>query len=167
MTTKPKRPAPKRAKHATNTLKGASPISGVPPPEATKWKPGQPSPNPHGRPRKLADLQELIRDTLAEEMSATDPATGRSIRMTRAQAMIRTMLIKSPSDRIALLEYAFGKVPQAIEIDIYTSIASELHITIEEARAKVEQAADALAPMIGDIMTGKVKAEKSQRESNG
>ena len=70
----------------------------------------------HGRPRKLAELKELILETLAEEVSATLP-DGRSIRMTRAQQMIKTMLIKSPSDRLALLEYAFGKVPQQIDIN--------------------------------------------------
>jgi hypothetical protein len=104
MTTKRKT---KLRKHAKNTLPGASPISGTPPPEETKWKPGQPSPNPHGRPRKFHDLQELIKDTLAEEIRIPEGV------LTRAQAMIRTMLIKSPTDRIALLEYAFGKVPQA------------------------------------------------------
>lgn len=156
MPTKPKRPAPKSPKK--RLPKGASPISGVPPPIEHRFAPGNQVSVGHGRPRKMSDLQELIRDTLAEEMSATDPATGRAIRMTRAQAMIRTMLIKSPSDRIALLEYAFGKVPQQLQIDIYQQIAAEHHITVEEARAKVEQVAEAVAPMIEDVLTGKIKA---------
>jgi len=97
------------AKQAVNRRKGVSPINGVEPPPEHRWQKGQPSPNPHGRPRKLADLQALILSTLAEE---THDAEGRRTGLTRAQMLIRTMLIKSPSDRIALLEYAFGKMPQ-------------------------------------------------------
>lgn len=107
-----KRNAKPTAKQADNTPKDASPRNGQVPPVETRWKPGQPSPNPNGRPRKIQELKDLILDTLAEDIATTDPTTGHRLTLTRAQAMIRTMLIKSPSDRMALLEYAFGKVPQ-------------------------------------------------------
>lgn len=100
--TAPKKKTPK-LKQAENTRKDASPLNGVVPPVDKRWKAGAPSPNPHGRPRKLKDLQELILATLAEEVGGNT---------TRAELLIRTMLIKSPSDRVALLEYAFGKVTQ-------------------------------------------------------
>lgn len=99
--------AKRKPKTAKSTgVKQAIPGAGkggiIPPPE-TRWKPGQPSPNPHGRPRKLKEFQALVISTLAEDAGGN---------LTRAQMMIRTMLMKSPTDRIALLEYAFGKVPQ-------------------------------------------------------
>ena len=112
----PKRnPKLKPAKSAAKRRKGASPLNGIVPPPEHRFQPGNTASVGHGRPRKLADLQELIKDTLAEETSATLP-DGQRVTLTRAQAMIRTMLIKSPTDRIALLEYAFGKIANIHEI---------------------------------------------------
>jgi len=108
MARKSQKPKPKKARKTL--LPGASPISGVVPPVEHRFQPGKPG-GP-GRPRKLAELKELILNTLAEE---THDAEGRRTGLTRAQMLIRTMLIKSPSDRIALLEYAFGKMPQAFQ----------------------------------------------------
>jgi len=102
------KPDPKREKIGKTPLDPTRPIGKGNPPRETQIKPGEVR-NPHGRPRKLADLQALILSTLAEE---THDAQGRATGLTRAQMLIRTMLIKSPSDRIALLEYAFGKMPQ-------------------------------------------------------
>lgn len=146
MTAKPKRPAPKRdnrERKGKTPLDPSRPIGKGNPPIETQIKAGQVL-NPHGRPRKMADLQELIRDTLAEEMSATDPATGRAIKMTRAQAMIRTMLIKSPTDRIALLEYAFGKVPDKHEIIDRRALADRLGLSPEALSEAVKQFRDIL-----------------------
>lgn len=89
----------------------ASPVNGQVPPPEHRFGEGNQAAVGHGRPRKLAELKSLILDTLAEEVSAQLP-DGQRVTMTRAQQMIRTMLVKSPSDRVALLEYAFGKVPQ-------------------------------------------------------
>jgi hypothetical protein len=115
---KKRRAAPKQAtsrRKAGSPTPGASPINGVVPPIESRFQPGK-SGNPNGRPRKLQDLKELILSTLAEEMTVAD-ADGKRTILTRAQAMIRTMLIKSPTDRIALLEYAFGKVTQPYRDD--------------------------------------------------
>jgi hypothetical protein len=97
-----KQPLKKNGKHAKSTLPGTSPISGTPPPEETKWKPGQPSPNPKGRPRKLREFQDLIKDVMADEL-----AVGGE-RITRITAAIRLGLSKNP---VPFLEYAFGKMP--------------------------------------------------------
>ena len=86
----------------------------VPPPEH-RFAAGNQAAVGHGRPRKLAELKELILETLAEDQSIAT-LDGRRETRTRAQWMIRTMLVKSPSDRLALLEYAFGKVPMQITI---------------------------------------------------
>lgn len=45
---------------AKKTLPGASPISGIPPPVHTRWKPGQ-SGNPGGRPKGKSPTAELRR----------------------------------------------------------------------------------------------------------
>lgn|SRR5574341_90433 len=178
MTTKPKCPTPKRApKRETNgnrkltPLDPSRPIGKGNPPVETQFADGNKAAvGRNSRPRKLADLQELIKDTLAEEMSITDRDTGRTVRMTRAVAMIRTMLIKSPTDRIALLEYAFGKVPQ-INLDIYAQLAHDLHLTPEQARQAVDMMANEIAALpefaekFGRILIGEVKAE-SEDEKN-
>src|SRR3990167_4568293 len=103
------KPKPKTASKRRTVVPGAG-NGGIIPPIESRFGPGNQAAVGHGRPRKLQDLKELILETLAEDL--TD-ANGRRLTLTRAQAMIRTMLIKSPTDRIALLEYAFGKVPQA------------------------------------------------------
>lgn len=162
MTTRPKKPAPKRnnrERKGKTPLDPTRPIGKGNPPVETQIQQGEVR-NPHGRPRKMADLQELIKDILAEEMTSQD-ASGRTIKMTRAIAMIRTMLIKSPSDRIALLEYAFGKVPQQVTIDFTQQIAAELHITIEEAEARVQKAAEVLVSSaeFERILTGESKVD--------
>jgi len=104
----------RKPKTADKRRKGVSPLNGVEPPPEHRFRPGNTAAVGHGRPRKLADFQELIKDTLAEELHLPEGI------LTRAQAMIRTMLIKSPSDRIALLEYAFGKVPQHLMVEDVT-----------------------------------------------
>ena len=113
MTTKRKR-TPKQAGKAqpkTTGVHQAIPGAGkggiVPPPEH-RWQAGQTG-NSHGRPRKMAEFQELIKETLAEDVR---DAEGRSLRLTRAQAAIRVMFNKGGAGAIALFEYAFGKVPQ-------------------------------------------------------
>lgn len=139
MTTKrnSKRNGRTNGKHANNTPKppGVSGRNGLPPPEETKWKPGQPSPNPHGRPKKLRDLQELIIATLAENAAPS---------MTRAQLMVRAMILKNP---VAILEYAFGKLPQTnINIDGRTRVIQLLR------EGRITQA-DVIAELGHDLAT--------------
>src|SRR3990172_2780046 len=105
---KPKTAGKRRAE--AKSPKDALPLNNVIPPLEHRFQAG--NPGGPGRPRKLSELKELILTTLAEE---THDAEGRRLGLTRAQMLIRTMLIKSPSDRIALLEYAFGKMPQAFQ----------------------------------------------------
>jgi len=76
------------------------------PPLEHRFREGNQAAVGHGRPRKLAELKELILETLAQDAGLVEGQ-----RLTRAQAMIRLMISKSPSDRLAILEYAFGKVP--------------------------------------------------------
>src|SRR3990167_8726401 len=102
--------------------------------------PGNTGARGHGRPRKLEDLQELIKETLEEEVPLRDEQGRVTDRLTRAQAMIRTMLVKSPSDRLALLEYAFGKVPQHLMVEDVThkpdsELVAELQSIIDAAAA--------------------------------
>lgn len=167
MTTKPKRPSPKRApKRETNgrrsltPLDPSRPIGDRNPPVETQFQLGNKAAVGHIRPQKIEELRKLIIETMAEDI--TDER-GRFV-MTRAQAMIRTMLVKSPTDRIALLEYAFGKVPQQISIDIVQQIAAELRITPAEAEAKVQQAAEILVsrPEFEAILTGLIKTDELQ-----
>ena len=139
----PKRSAAKRkpTKQAASRRKDASPLNGVVAPIEHRFQPGQ-SGNPHGRPKNIKELQALILETLAEELRLEGQ------HLTRAQVMIRTMLIKSPSDRLALLEYAFGKVKQPYSLEDNRSDsevvreAQELFDAIR-ARADVDSPADA------------------------
>ena len=98
-----KHPPNKNGKQADNRRKDASPLNGVVPPPEHRYQPGAPSPNPHGRPRKLKELQDLIKDVMAEELNVG------SDRITRITAAIRLGLSKNPA---IWLEYAYGKMPQ-------------------------------------------------------
>jgi hypothetical protein len=109
---------PKAAQKRREPVAGAG-NGGVVPPVEYRFKPGNRAGVGHGRPRKLKDLQELIIETLAEE-------TGN---MTRAQLMVRTMLIKSPSDRKTLLEYVFGKVPDVVREHTWQDTVIELLVS--------------------------------------
>ena len=88
---------------------------GTIPPIEHRFKPGNKAAVGYGRPRKLEAFQELIKDILGEEQT-TVLDNGQRITLTRAQVLVRMMLTKSPSDRIALLEYAFGKVKQEMDV---------------------------------------------------
>lgn len=130
---------PARAKTAKKRQPGASPISGFVPPPEHRFQPGNTAARGHGRPRKLEDLQELIKETLEEEVPLRDENGRITDRLTRAQAMIRTMLVKSPTDRVALLEYAFGKVPQHLTVEDVT------HKPDSELVAELQSILDAAA----------------------
>lgn len=120
--------------------KDASPLNNVVPPPEHRFQPGNRAAVGHGRPRKLKDLQDLILDVMAEDTGAvTQDGEGRAAMMTRARLMIRTMLNKSPSDRIALLEYAFGKMPNVHEIKDWREIARRNGIDPERVSEAVEQ----------------------------
>lgn len=89
------------------------PIGKSNPPIETQFTAGNRASVGKGRPRKLAEFQELIRDTLAEEVIDQQ---GRSLKLTRAQAAIRVMFGKGGAGAIALFEYAFGKVPATVNV---------------------------------------------------
>ena len=89
-----------REKTGKTPLDPSRPIGKNNPPIETQFQRGAPSPNPHGRPRKLRDLQELIKDVMAENITPD---------VTRITAAIKIGLNKHPT---VWLEYAFGKVPQ-------------------------------------------------------
>jgi hypothetical protein len=98
------RPSKSGAKQAHLVIPGAGNGGTIPPPEH-RWKAGDPSPNPKGRPRKNAEFRELIMDVMGEVITPDMP------NVSRIMAAIRVGLMKNPTP---FLEYAFGKVPQAV-----------------------------------------------------
>jgi len=131
-----RRAARANGKTADKRRKGASPLNGVVPPPEHRFLPG--NPGGPGRPKTLQELKELILNTLAEEVVDEN---GRRIGLTRAQAMVRTMLIKSPIDRMKLLEYAFGKVTQPVTVEDVTGkndneLIDELFRLADDIRAR-------------------------------
>jgi len=98
VTTKRKTKPDKREKKGKTPLDPTRPIGKNNPPIETQIQKGQIL-NPHGRPRKLHDLQELIKDMMAESITPD---------MTRIMAAIKLGLSKNPT---VWLEYAFGKLP--------------------------------------------------------
>src|SRR3989304_10574684 len=98
MTTKRKTKQDKRETKGKTPLTPTGPIGKNNPPIETQIQKGQIL-NPHGRPRKLRDLQELIKDMMAESVTPD---------MTRIMAAIKLGLSKNPT---VWLEYAFGKLP--------------------------------------------------------
>jgi hypothetical protein len=88
-------------------FRGPSPNVG----KATQFKPGQPSPNPNGRPRTAKFSEACQR--LAEEI---DPKTKRTGAETLALHAYRKALRGSARHAEIFLNYAEGKPRQAFEI---------------------------------------------------
>lgn len=109
----PKPAAPvKTAQKRRISIPGAGDGGIVPPPEH-RFKPGNTAAVGHGRPAKLKDLQALIIDELGVDLKqVTTDSDEQSVKLTRARAMVRMGLNKGGAFAVALLEYAFGKVPQ-------------------------------------------------------
>jgi len=110
----------------------ARPIGKSNPPIETQFQPGKTG-NPHGRPRKLEELQELIYEILEENLIAPN---GKIVG-TRAQMMVRVGLNKNP---VPFLEYAFGKVPQHLTVEDVTlkpdsELVAELQSILDSAAA--------------------------------
>lgn len=80
--------------------------------EARKWKPGQPSPNPRGRPRTKL-LSEAYRIVLADLEERGD----RSVAETIAQAMARKAMKGSISAARELADRTEGKAVQAVKLE--------------------------------------------------
>ena len=139
----------KNGKHAANTRKDASPLNGIVPPEATRWKAGDPSPNPKGRPRKQHAVQELIKDLMGEIIDPKAP------QMSRSMAAIRLRIMKDP---MPFIEYAYGKVSTPVEITVYDSLAKNLGVTEEQARIIAERAARGEIT-ISDVLTGRIEID--------
>jgi len=131
--------------------KNVSPLNGAVLPVEKQFKPGV-SGNPHGRPRKLREFQELIYDVMAEDLLPD---------LSRIRAAIRLGLNKNPTP---FLEYAFGKVPQQIEMTIYDSLAARLGVSQQEARDIAARVARGEFT-IEDVMTGKIKVNADDNAS--
>jgi len=54
------------------------------PPEETKWKKGDPSPNPSGKPKGTLSFKTIIKRWMAAEMDEENPETGQKEKMTLA-----------------------------------------------------------------------------------
>ena len=106
---------------------------------ATRWKKGQPSPNPGGRPKSRL-LSEALRNRLAE-VKPDDP-TGRTFAEAIAENLVRIACSEGPSAVHAANEIADrieGRSRQAIEIaDITTELRNksdeELRFHLEHGR---------------------------------
>jgi hypothetical protein len=81
------------------------------PPEHTKWKKGDPSPNPKGKP-SMRRLTDAARAVLAE----VDPKTGKSGAETLAALMLRRAKQGSVKHAALLLAYAEGRPAQNVNV---------------------------------------------------
>ncbi len=95
-------PPKKNGKAGVKQAQPGAGNGGTIPPEATRWKAGDPSPNPKGRPRKQRAIQELIKDIIGEVIDPQAP------QMSRGMAAIRLRIMKDP---MPFIEYAYGKIP--------------------------------------------------------
>jgi len=101
---------PARANGKKTGVKQALPGAGnggIIPPVEKRWKAGDPSPNPHGRPKTLKELRKLIQSIGEENLTASQ--------VTRIELKVRQLFAsKNSKDTGHLLSYGWGKVPQAI-----------------------------------------------------
>lgn len=75
--------------------------------EPHKFKPGNKAAVGHGRPRTLSELRELIQSIGSEQIQGAD--------LTRLDLLLRGMYAsRNASDRLTLLKYGWGNVPEEI-----------------------------------------------------
>ncbi len=101
--------------------------------EARKWKPGQPSPNPHGRPRTKL-LSEAYRIVLAD----LEDTGNRSVAETIAEAMARKAMKGSIPAARELADRTEGRAVQAVRVEA----------EMDEATARL--LADLAEKLVGD-----------------
>lgn len=94
------------------------------PPVEHRFKPGQ-SGNPAGYTKNIRnkrELEKLMLEILNEPLGETG--------MTRLEAMVKTMSSsRNPADKKTILEYAFGKVTQPVDVEN----SGEMRVIIEYA----------------------------------
>lgn len=78
------------------------------PPKETRWKPGQ-SGNPKGKPKSFDALRDLFQNIAEQEI------TIQGNTYTRAEAIGIAMSMDKKLMR-EFLEFAYGKVPQAVDV---------------------------------------------------
>jgi len=104
MTAKRKQTTSKPAKPKVPLLPGAGRGGNIPPTEH-RWPKGV-SGNPHGRPQTITALKAYIQALGAEPVNGT---------MSRLDLLLRSMFqSKNSGDRLNLLRYGWGNVPQPI-----------------------------------------------------
>jgi hypothetical protein len=79
------------------------------PPKETRWKPGQ-SGNPKGRPKSFDALRDLFQSIAEQEVDIGGK------KYTRAEAIGIAMSMDKKLMR-EFLEFAYGKVPQAVTLE--------------------------------------------------
>jgi hypothetical protein len=117
-----------------------------PPPEETRWKPGQ-SGNPGGRPKGKPVTDELRR--LMEEQPPNDP-DGRSYARLLAQVLLHAALKGKVDAARELLDRVEGRVPHEVAAAVATGVpltseqaADRLNELIASARDRANRAAEA------------------------
>jgi hypothetical protein len=113
MSTKPTTPK--------NTLRNTRKLT--PEMEARKWKPGQPSPNPHGRPRTKL-LSEAYRLVLADLERRGDRSVAEKI----AEAMARKAMKGNIPAARELADRTEGRAVQAVRIEPEIDEATALRL---------------------------------------
>jgi len=106
--------------------------------KATRWRKGQPSPNPGGRPRSRL-LSEALRHRLSQMI---DDTTGRTFAEAIADNLVRIACSEGPSAVHAANEIADrieGRAPQSIQIsdlaaDLQSRSDEELEFHLQHGR---------------------------------
>lgn len=95
-------------------------VGGYGNPPAPKWKKGDPSPNPRGRPKGSLNTSTIIKRWLEATEKAKNPLTGKEEKMTQMDIITLAQLIKArKGDTTAfreLLDRTDGKPSQAVNV---------------------------------------------------
>lgn len=92
-----------------------------PPPEETKWKEGDPSPNPSGRPKGSRNRSTVAREMLALLEKVKNPITEKHETLDQEAIMTLAILNKARKGDVrayqALMDSAFGQPKQTVEVE--------------------------------------------------
>ena len=97
--------------------------------EARKWKPGQPSPNPSGRPKQ--DLRAVLALKAFEILCSPE-------NLAKSAADVAKLIKKNPKMFQVTSDGAFGKVPQTLNIQGELNVSSTVADRLRAARKRVK-----------------------------
>lgn len=108
------------------------------PNDETKFRKGNPSPNPNGRPKGSLNRSTIVKKWLEAEEKIKNPITGTQESLTQADIMTLGLIKEARKGNVAaykeLMDSGFGKLTDQLNVtgDVDLSHAIQLNVEFEK-----------------------------------